>query len=297
MVIKSLLSKVKDTWFPGSDTVFNAIFKPLQVSHPRLFKEVMSFCTNGEPVSALLQARQTAIANPRDTFGLLTNTQHYWFARNPDCMHARAKAYALLADGLLTPEAVMRMGKVFAELLNTDIVKHTHDDFPDWLHVVLSDWLYCTRDTHQGSDRKTSGIAAPSLELMGGLCRSDDLPEHTWLLYYLDRKGVSLSYWSFESALKQVRGLDGLAHFFSTHREAILADHVPKLTAAGRAQLLVEIGELQIAEAYADFIIDQSVDSSKTVRTRAARLMTSLPEQAVHHRLGDLLARGNATER
>jgi hypothetical protein len=292
MVFKTILSKIKETFNSGSDNIFKTIFKPLQTQFPRLFDDAVAFCAGGEPAAVLLQARQTAISNAREAFGPLATTQAYWYpTKGTDSALARPTAYARLNAGSLAPEAIVRMGKVFAELLHTEIRKHTHDGFPDWLHAILSDWLFWS-----GKDARGSGVPAPTLETLIRLCRADDLPDYAWLSYYLDRREVP-SYWGFDRYLAHLRRLPAIADFFSTHREAIVTDLVPHLATAGRAQLLIEIGEMKLSALFTDFIMDQSVAASKLVRTQAARLVGLLPAVEVQRRLAFFLAQGNADER
>lgn len=287
MAIKDILLRLTDPLDPKSEKLFKIIFSPLEADHPRLFKDAVAYCTTGEPVAALLLAKQTVISNAQETFGALGNAQGYWHFKRTASMRARPEAYARLAEGRLAPEAVARMGRCFAELLDSEISKHTHDDFPDWLHVVLSDWCFWSRAYR---------TPAPTLADLDALCRADELPAHTWLSFYLDRKRQGF-YWDFERGLEVIRDVKGLDSFFVEHKAAVIGEVVPKLSAAGNAQLLIELGELALTQAYADFIVHQSVAASKRVRTEAARLMAAIPVETIHPRLEGLLTTGKAGER
>lgn len=296
MAIKEMLSKLTETLGSTSENLFKTIFKPLQSDHPRLFKDAVAYCLAGEPVSVLLLAQQTAIQNPRETFGALGTTEIYWHFKKSDNMRARANAYARMADGRLTPNAIMRMGKLFAELLSTEINKHTHDDFPDWLHVILSDWLYWSWEYTSPNKWKGAKLPVPSLAEMGALCNADDLPETTWLFFYLDRKGTT-SYWGFDRCLEEIRRLEGLDTYFIDQKSVVLTDILPRMAAGGKAQLLIDIGELRLNLAYCDYIIDQSVATSKRVRTEASRLMAAIPVEEIYPRLEAFLTAGKVGER
>ncbi len=297
MTIKSILSRLKDTILLGSDDIFSIIFKPIQERYPQLHKDAAAFCAGGEPGAVLLQARQAVVPDAREAFGPLAMPQAYWYHKQTAAMLARPKAYTMMAEGRLAPEVIVRMGKVFAELLAAEIRKHTHDDFPDWLHVVLSDWLYWHMDNPMWRQRKVAGAPALSLKILGDLCRADDLPEYTWLSYYLDRKGVSSSYWGFDRCLVMLRSMEGLDLFLTEHRDAVLAGIAAKLAAGGKAQLLTEIGELNLTGAYAEFIMGQSVAGGKRAGAKAAQLMAGLPREDVLARLKVFLSDGKAGER
>lgn len=297
--MENIFSKLKRSLATESNqALFQRVFLPIRKSHTDLAKDLAAFCATGEPAGVLLRAEHNNDPDMTQSFGLMTSTRYHWIMGQKNQGRPRRLIYKKLAAGKLAPEMVVRMGKAFAAMLHNNLEKHTHDGFPDWLHVILADWMVACGDNDQ-SRKPSMGnqtIPLPGVHTLSRLCESDALHPATWLHFFFDRKATG-SYWGFENHIIQLRQCSGLKDFISMHHDHIVAAIAPELAAAGLAQCLIEIGELKCTGHFTDFVINQAVDSRKTVQRQALRLMVQLPEEHVLKGLARFLDSGRAGQR
>ncbi|MEJ2592352.1 MAG: hypothetical protein P8178_13310 [Candidatus Thiodiazotropha sp.] len=294
----TLLSKLTAVLSGGStEQLLKTVFAPLAKDNPRLARDLATFCHDGEPATVLAQARQVNITDPYQSFGPCFTTR--WFAARNKAASAKArmalyhKAIAGTADLLI----VIRMAKALAEVLSQAITKHTQDAFPDWLHLVLTDWIQNTQDyPHQPVQQAGNSGPPLSLPWLSALCETEGLHPADWLPYYLDRQGVG-SYWNFDQFLRVFRRLEGMTAFIAAHADYLVDRLYPGFSAAGKANCLVELGVLELTDHCSDFIAQQTVSSSKTVRAEASRLLASLPPDRYRTQIEHFLHHGKAAER
>ncbi len=296
--MKDIISKLKSLGSKSQETLFQRIFLPIRKSHPELAKELAAFCATGEPAEALIRAERTVVPDAENAFDLITGSHAYWMSRRKDSSGSRRDAYRQFASGDLAPESVVRMGKSLAALVKTSgIQKHTHPGFPDWLYLVLIDWLVACCNRPEGL--KALGAKTtpqPDAKALAALCEADNLHTAEWLHFFFDRQGAG-GYWNFQEKISTMREFSGLKEFVAANRDHVVSEIAPKLSAAGMAQCLIEIEKLDCAEQFEDFVADHAVSDRKTVQCEAVRILARFPEDRVRDRLARFLLEGRAGER
>jgi hypothetical protein len=279
------------------DHLLRNVFEPIAGEHPQLTRDLVNFCRDGEPAAVLGRAQPIIVPQPQGVFGPFFTTRWYWSYKKNTSSKARVALYRKLSEGKVEPTVLIRMAKAFAELLDNVIEKHTRDDFPDWLHLIITDWLYNLEENPRNATAKGSFDAPPlTVEALKMLCLEGGLHEAAWLPYYFDRNNVS-SYWGFEQSLEVFRKLEGVDRFLMDNAAYFTDELYPGFTALGKSHCLIELGTLSLADKLTDFVARQAVSSSKMVRAEAARLLATLPEEKFRPQLEDFLVNGKAAER
>jgi HEAT repeat protein len=295
---QSFFSKLGSVLKGGSaEHLLKDIFNPIANDHPQLTRDLVSFCLSGEPAAVLGQARLIQHQHHQELFGPIASTRLlHWNPSENASAKARVRLISHFDQGQIEPVVLIRTAKALAELVSDTIQKHAGDQFPDWLHLILADWLHHLEE--RGHHRAKSGLLTPPLTLdhLQALCLHEDLCDSCWLPYYIDRCSVG-RYWGYEHVLAAFDKLEGLAGFLSNNRDHLTNRLYPELSAAGKVNCLKVLGAHNLIGDCTPFIARQLVNSSKLVRKEAALLLTAIPVEAYRSEITHYLIDGNASER
>lgn len=297
MAGKSLFSKLKSSL--AGDTperlVRNA-FAPLSQKHPKLGADVESFILTGSPASVLMNLSGVGNQEMYRALELSAAANSYWYFDNVECRVARARLYGAFVSGDLPVDAIVRMGKVLAEIIGTNLEKHTADTFPEYLFVVLNDWLVILTKLHY--QPKAEKIPKPplSLELLTQLAKSDEHPEAVWLSYYLDCK-VDGGQYGFDDYVKPLTRAVDIGQVIRDHKQYFLDTVFPSLFSYGKANALVKLNAFHLTDDFQELFIDQLVADSKSLRKSAEKFIDKLPRPLLTEKLKDYLFNGKSSQR
>jgi hypothetical protein len=274
------------------------IFRPIEKSQPQLAIDLASFCISGEPAAALAQARALQVAEAESLFGPIASTRWYsWnFKENASSIARVTLIHHYSQEKTAEPLLLIRIYRALAELLSNKIEKHAGDDFPDWLHLLITDWLYHQQERTYPPVKRRLKSPPLNLEQLRAICTHEDLDQTCWLPYYIERHKVS-SYWGYDKVIATFDTLQGLRDFLLQNRDHLQNRLYPALSAAGKSNCLRILSEQKLCEAFAAFIARQAVASSKTVRNEAKRQLTGLPAALYRSEIEHALVNGNASER
>ncbi|MGK5023652.1 DUF4132 domain-containing protein [Janthinobacterium sp. RB2R34] len=207
---------------------------------------------------------------------------------------ARAQFYALLDADTLSPEMLVRLGKVLAAADQGQSFEPTGADVPDWLHYLVNDALFATcSETRE--DASSANRRAWNIRLLMRLLACEGLPEAAALELVFERRNIAD--YMMERCLQRLL-VPNVIDNVMQEQPGDVRELAPRLSAQGKRLLAGRIGgAAELAHTFDDVLVALAVDSSKTVRAVAAPFVSAMAEERQLELLRHWLVNGKLDER
>ncbi len=205
----------------------------------------------------------------------------------------RAAFYGGISADAPTLAVLVRLGKLLAAADGGKSLEHPGAPVPDWFQYLVNDALFASFNKHGKQDLDKTRPAW-TIYLLASLLAYEGLDETLALQVVFERKGLDAYYHDHIEGLVSAAAV---ADYLCSHRLAANALSA-QLSAAGRVLLAQRIGgdEPLLAEL-APLLVRLSIDSSKAVRSEAARYLESIDSIQRIDLLDQFLREGDTAQR